>query len=132
MGKVGAPFGNKNAVGNRGGKGALFGNANAYKHGRYVDTIYRLFFYDYCNLCIELERYDLLEREPMRFATQFMKDRIRIEIYPLFTAEWLVEYVTARLYRMDYERKKLLLPILYHFDIILEGSDFNENFLFLK
>ncbi|WP_194189643.1 phage terminase small subunit [Clostridium chrysemydis] len=34
--KRGAPFGNKNAIGNKGG-GAKKGNVNAYKHGLYLD-----------------------------------------------------------------------------------------------
>ena len=38
--KRGAPYGNKNAVGNNGG-GAPIGNANAYKHGFDSNLMYR-------------------------------------------------------------------------------------------
>lgn len=38
--KRGAPYGNKNALGNKGG--APFGNLNAEKHGLHTNLIYRL------------------------------------------------------------------------------------------
>ncbi len=38
--KRGAPFGNRNAVGNKGG--APFGNLNAEKHGFNTDVLYRI------------------------------------------------------------------------------------------
>ena len=38
----GAPLGNQNALGNKGGKGARKGNVNAYKHGLYLDESKRI------------------------------------------------------------------------------------------
>ncbi|PWX07538.1 hypothetical protein CYK70_09600 [Clostridium perfringens] len=40
--KRGAPIGNKNALGNKGGAGAKKGNVNAYKHGIYFDESKRI------------------------------------------------------------------------------------------
>lgn len=40
--KRGAPIGNRNALGNKGGSGAKKGNVNAYKHGIYFDESKRI------------------------------------------------------------------------------------------
>lgn len=47
--KRGAPFGNRNAIGNKGG--APFGNLNAEKHGLHTNLIYRLRFQRFVESC---------------------------------------------------------------------------------
>lgn len=94
--KKGAPYGNKNALGNKGGKGGLFGNTNAQKHGFYSNGIYRLFMYDYCQRVMELEKYELLDRESLRIATDIIQQRVKIEIYPLMNIDNLIAFVASQ------------------------------------
>lgn len=58
--KRGAPFGNKNAVGNKGG-GAPLGNANALRHGLYTNEPYRWTMHFYEQRMIETGTWDLEE-----------------------------------------------------------------------
>lgn len=76
--KVGAPFGNHNAVGNRGG-GAAKGNLNALKHGGYSKQLFAEFAADklqYLDDDIDLERIIIDEIKLLTLRESILLERI--------------------------------------------------------
>lgn len=69
--KRGAPFGNRNAIGNKGG--APFGNRNAEKHGLFENLAYRYRMALYCQSLDQLGRDDLLTRDHLRTVAKQLK-----------------------------------------------------------
>lgn len=60
--KRGAPFGNKNAIGNKGG-GAPLGNENAVKHGLYINYKFRFMMWKIEEQLISEGRWNLEKME---------------------------------------------------------------------
>lgn len=71
--KRGAPKGNQNAKGNKGG--APFGNTNAVKHGLFMDLNYRMHMEQALKEIEQADELHLLTKEQLRAMTDKAKGR---------------------------------------------------------
>jgi|GEM_PF-1562651 len=94
--KKGAPYGNTNAIGNKGG-GAPFDNCNAEKHGLYSNVIKKTLLRDFYNEVSKRGCHNLLTREAIKIANEVICLKLKRQSCPLIDADEVIACVKNRL-----------------------------------